>query len=70
MLVGHDLLERLAEIQFEVRPFGPAKMRSTENVRHRQEWMVSVDDRFMFVNVDSGIAGSALAQRAQQLPVL
>src|SRR5437016_4820496 len=66
LLIGDDLLERLTEIQLEVRPFGPAEMGRAENVRHEKEWMISVDDRLLFVNVDGGIAGSPLAQRAQQ----
>jgi hypothetical protein len=33
-LVGDDLLERLAKIQLEVRPFRPTEMGRAENVRH------------------------------------
>ena len=66
LLVGDDLLERLAEIELEIRPFGPAEMGHAQHVRHRQERMVAADDRLLLVDVDGGIAGPALAQRVQQ----
>jgi len=65
LLIRDDLLECLAEIQLEVRPFGPAEMGRAEDVRHGQERMIRVGDRLVFVNVNGGIAGSTLAQRAQ-----
>src|SRR5262245_46533026 len=65
LLIRDDLLERLAEIELEVRPFGPAEMGRAEDVRHGQKWMIRVGDRLVFVNVDGGIAGSTLVQRAQ-----
>src|SRR5262245_11266155 len=66
LLIGDDLLERLPEIQVEVGPFGPAQMGRAEHVRHRQERMISVGDRLLLVDVDSSIAGPALAQCGQQ----
>src|SRR5262249_62329529 len=66
LLIRDDLLERLAEIKLEVRPFGPAEMGRAEDVRHGQERMVRVGDRLVFVNIDGGIARSALAPRAPQ----
>src|SRR5689334_2571452 len=64
LFIGDDLLERLAEIEFEIVPFRPAEMRRAENVGHRQERMLA--DRLVFVHVDGGIAGPALAQRGEQ----
>lgn len=61
VLICDDLLERLAEIQLEVRPFGPAEMGRAEDVRHGQERMICVGDRLVFVNVNGGIAGPTLA---------
>src|SRR5439155_16830814 len=66
LLVCRDLLKRLPEIELEVRPFGPAEMRRAENVGHGQERMIAVHDGLLFINIDGGVAGSALAQRLQQ----
>src|SRR3982074_3170292 len=57
LLIRHHPLERLAEIELEVIPLGPAEMRRAENVRHRQERMIAAGDRLLLVDVDRGIAG-------------
>jgi hypothetical protein len=61
LLIGHDLLERLAKIELEVVPFRPSEVRRAEDVGHRQERMVAVQDRLLLVDVDGGIAGPAAA---------
>src|SRR5215813_5774544 len=64
-LIGDDLLESLAEIEFEIRPFRPAEMGGAEDVRHGQERMIR--DRLAFVDVDRGIAGPSILQRGEQI---
>ena len=61
LLIGHDLLERLAKIELEIVPFRPSEVRRAEDVGHRQERMVAVHDRLLLVDVDGGIAGPAAA---------
>src|SRR5262245_22707718 len=55
-LVCDDLLERLAEIELEIVPFGPAEMGRAQDVGHRQERMISAGDRLLLVDIDRGKA--------------
>src|SRR5262249_47770629 len=58
-LVGDDLLEGLAEIEIEIVPFGPTEMRHAQRVGHFQQGVIAAGDRFVLVNVDSGVTGPA-----------
>src|SRR5262245_4882558 len=66
LLERHDLLEGLAEIEFEIVPPGPAEMRCAQRVRHLQKRVVAAGDRLLLVDVDRRIAWPALAQRIEQ----
>ena len=52
-----DLLECLAEIQLEIIPFRPAKMRRADHVRHRKERVIAAGDRLVLINIDRRVPG-------------